>query len=351
MMIKLMKQLLCAYILSLYVMSAYALNSETLPDVKEGVVSLRVKDPTREVGYTVGDVLTRHLILTIKKPYKLIDESLPIIGYQKRYRGQPLGIDVSDIKHTSKDNGNSITHDLTLSYQVWTNKTVVKPGALPAEYLHLINLDSKGKEVVKFRIPSFEFNISPIARFGQIKIEDDMSKYQGPLLLDNWREKQRLNALIFILAISLLGLVYMLGKYTWLPRMGGPFAKSYRQIHKLASTAQANSPQAVEEAIASMHNALNITAGNSLFNDNLDALLIQKPAFNVLKTELQQFFSLSNQVFFASTNKNQMEDAHLKWLAQFCRRCRDCERGLIPDTTVSPASMVSPKAIVSEAKH
>jgi len=339
MMIKLMKKILCACVLSFYFMNAYALNSETLPDVKEGIVSLRVKDPTREVGYTVGDVLTRHLILTIKKPYKLIDESLPIIGYQKRYRGQPLGIDLSDIKHTTKDNGNSVTHDLILSYQVWTNKTVVKPGALPAEYLHLINLESKGKEVVKFRIPSFEFNISPIARFGQIKIENDMSKYQGPLLLDNWPEKQRLKVLLSILALSLLGLVYMLGKYTWLPRMGGPFAKSYRQIHKLANSSQANSPQAIQEAVSSMHNALNITAGKSVFNDNLDELLIKKPAFYALKTELQQFFSLSNQVFFASSIKNQIEGTPIKWLAQFCRRCRDCERGLIPEP------------IVSEVKH
>jgi mxaA protein len=337
MMNKLMKQFLCAFILCFSFMSAYALNSETLPDVKEGVVSLRIKDPTREVGYTVGDVLTRHLILTIKKPYKLIDESLPITGYQKRYRGQPLGIDLSDIKHKSKDHGQFITHDLTLSYQVWTSKTVVKPGALPAEYLHLINLDSKGKEVVKFRIPSFEFNISPIARFGQIKIENDMSKYQGPLLLDNWPEKQRLKVLLSILALSLLGLIYMLGKYTWLPRMGGPFAISYRQIHKLANSGQANSPEALEQAVSSMHNALNITAGNSLFNDNLDAFLIKKPAFNALKTELQQFFSVSNQVFFTSNIKSKIDSADIKWLLHFCRRCRDCERGLIPEPIVSEA--------------
>jgi len=337
MMNKLMKQFLCAFILCSCFMSAYALNSETLPDVKEGVVSLLIKDPTREVGYTVGDVLTRHLILTIKKPYKLIDESLPITGYQKRYRGQPLGIDLSDIKHKSKDNGQFITHDLTLSYQVWTSKTVVKPGALPAEYLHLINLDSKGKEVVKFRIPSFEFNISPIARFGQIKIENDMSKYQGPLLLDNLQEKQRLKVLLSILVLSLLGLIYMLGKYTWLPRMGGPFAISYRQILKLANSGQANSPEVLEQAVSSMHNALNITAGNSLFNDNLDAFLIKKPAFNALKTELQQFFSVSNQVFFTSNIKSKIDSVDIKWLLQFCRRCRDCERGLIPEPIVSKA--------------
>ncbi len=330
-MTKLINQLLSTCILSLSINAAYALDTQLLPDVKAGVVSLRIKDPTREVGYTVGDVLTRHLIITIKKPYKLIDESLPIIGYEKRYKGQPLGINLSDIKHTSEETSHAIVHDLTLSYQVWTSKTVVKPGALPAEYLHLINVESKGKEVVKFRIPSFEFNISPIARFGQIKIEDDMSKYQGPLLLDNAPEKQRLKILLTILALSLLGLLYMLGKYAWLPRMGGPFAKSYRLINKLSKRSQTNAPEGVQKAVSSMHSALNSTAGYSLFNDNLDDFLAKKPAFNAIKTELQQFFALSNQVFFEPNAINSIA-APIEWLAQFCRRCRDCERGLIPDT-------------------
>ena len=334
-MTKLINQLLCTCILSLSVTAAYALDSQLLPDVKAGVVSLRIKDPTREVGYTVGDVLTRHLILTIKKPYKLINESLPIIGYEKRYRGQTIGIDLSDIQHTSKDTGDAVIHDLTLSYQIWTSKTVVKPGALPAEYLHIINVESKGKEVVKYRIPSFEFNISPIARFGQIKIENDMSKYQGPLLLNNAPEKQRLEILLTILALSLLGLLYMLGKYTWLPRMGGPFARSYRLINKLSKKSQENTPEFIQQAVASMHSALNSTAGYSLFNDNLDDFLTKKPAFNAIKTELQQFFTLSNQVFFEPNAKNSIGTSPIEWLTQFSRRCRDCERGLIPDTLTS----------------
>jgi mxaA protein len=324
---KLMLQLLYTCILSLSAIAAHALDSQSLPDIKAGVVSIQIQDPERAVGYTVGDVLTRHMVISIKKPYKLIPESLPIIGYQKRYRGQLIGIDLSDIKHSSKEHGDTVIHDLTLSYQVWTNRNVVKNGALPAEYLHIINVESKGKEVVKFRIPSFEFNISPIARFGQIKIEEDMSPYRGPLLLDSAPEKQRLKILLSILALSLLGLIYMLGKHAWLPRMGGPFAKSYRQIRKQTST-----PQGIQNAVSSMHTALNATAGYSLFNDNLGEFLAKKPAFNAIKTEMQQFFGLSNQVFFEPSAQHQAGGDRLNWLTQFCRRCRDCERGLIPDT-------------------
>jgi mxaA protein len=329
---KLLNQILFAFILSIVTNAALALDVQLLPDVKAGVVSMQIQDPERAIGYTVGDILTRHIIVTIKKPYKLIDESLPIVGYEKRYRGQVLGIDLSDIQHTSKDDGDKVIHELTLSYQVFTNKEVVKHGALPTEYLHLINVKSHGKEVVKYRIPSFEFAISPISLFGQVKVEEDMSTFRGPLLLDNSLEKKRLKTLLIVLVLSLLGLLYMLGKHAWLPRMGGPFARSYREIRRLSKTSQANTPEGIQQAVSSMHTSLNATAGNSLFSGNLEQFLTQKPAFKTIQKEFEQFFGLSRQVFFEPNSKHEVGNNPIQWLAQFCRRCRDCERGLIPDT-------------------
>ncbi len=329
-MMKLTTQFFLALLLSLSALVAHALDAQLLPDVKDGVVTMQIQDPERAVGYVVGDVLTRHVILSIKKPYKLIDESLPIIGYEKRYRGQTLGIDLSDSRHTFKDNGDTVIHDLTWSYQVFTNKTVVKHGALPTEYVNIINLNSKGKEVGKFRVPSFEFSISPIAVFGQIRIEEDISKFRGPLLLNNKVLKQRLNIMLTIMGLSLLGLLYMLGKHAWLPRMGGPFARAYRNIRK-----QDNTPAGIQNGVSSMHGALNITAGISLFNGNLDAFLTKKPAFKAIKTELEQFFGLSKQVFFEPNAQHQAGNDPIAWLAQLCRRCRDCERGLVPDVNTS----------------
>jgi mxaA protein len=119
----------------------------------------------------------------------------------------------------------------------------------------------------------------------------------------------------------------MLGKHAWLPRMGGPFAKSYRAIRK-----QTNTPQGIQNAVSSMHTALNSSAGNSLFTGNLEQFFTQKPAFKAIKTEFEQFFGLSRQVFFEPTAAHQVGNDPIAWLAQFSRRCRDCERGLMPDT-------------------
>lgn len=328
----LLNRLLIGLALSFFGLSAHSVDSENLPDIKTGIVSIKVIEPSRNVGYTVGDVLTRNVQLTIKKPYVLIDESLPIIGYERRYKGQLIGIDLSAITHTKKTLNDKMQHDISLSYQVFTNNVVAKHGSLPQEYIRLINTESKGKEIVKYRIPSWDFAISPLSIFGGVKVEGDMTGFRGPLLLDAKPVQTRLNVAIAIFALSLISLLYMLGKHTWLPRMGGPFAKSYRTIRK-----QANTAEGLQNAVSSVHQAFNSTAGNSVFSGSLDLFLEKKPAFKAIKSELEQFFALSRQVFFEpnSTQSNSVrsdEKDILQWLAQFSRRCRDCERGLIPDS-------------------
>ena len=323
---KLMRNLLLTILLSISIHHAYALDITRLPDVKDGIVSIQIVDPVKDVGYTVGDVLQRQITLTIKKPYYLVEESLPIIGFEKTYRGQPIGVNLAGLKHTKKDEGEQIVHQLTLDYQIFTSSVVAKRAAVLAEYVRLVNTSDK-EDLVKYRIPMWEFVISPLSVFGQIKVEDDMSQFRGPLLMDASKEKLRLKMLSVLLALSLLGLLYILGKNAWLPRMGGPFAKAFRNIKK-----QDNTPQGIQSAVSSMHAALNTSAGNSLFMNNLDDFLAKKPAFSVIKSEINQFFDLSRQVFFEPNAKHDVGAEPVAWLKQFCRRCRDCERGLTPDS-------------------
>lgn len=330
---KLIDNILLIITLSLSTVAAYALDITRLPDVKDGIVSIQMIDPVKDVGYTVGDVVQRQITLTIKKPYYLVEESLPIVGYEKTYRGQPIGVNLAGLKHIKKDEGEQIVHHLTLDYQIFTSSVVAKRAAVLAEYVRLVNTSDKD-DLVKYRIPMWEFVISPLSVFGQIKVEDDMSQFRGPLLMNADKEKNRLKIMLVLLALSLIGLLYILGKNAWLPRMGGPFAKAFRNIKK-----QDNTPQGIKNAVSSMHAALNASAGNSLFMNNLEEFLTKKPAFNAIKSEINQFFNLSRQVFFEPNAMHDVGAEPVTWLKQFCRRCRDCERGLTPDalTTSSKA--------------
>lgn len=309
-----------------------ALEIPDIPDAKDGVVTIKSIEPERRVGYTVGDIITRTVFLEIKKPYVLIDESLPIVGYEKRYKGQVIGIELRNIAHEKDEHNNSVNHKIKLSYQVFTNSVVAKPAILPAEYLRLINVNSHGKDIVRYRIPSYEIAISPLSIFGAVKIEADMSDFRGPLLLNAHKEKQQLKIAIVMLGLSLLGLLYIVGQHAWLPKMGGAFAKAYKSLRKLASD-----PQGLQQGVSIMHQAINTSAGHSVFGDTLQTFLAKKPAFVGLKNEFEQFLSLSRQVYFEPNAAHTVPGDPLKWLQSFAKRCRDCERGLKPDAVTNSA--------------
>lgn len=314
------------FLMCLAPLTAIAMDSQDLPDIKEGVVSIETKDPVKLVGYTVGDIIEREVILTIKAPYQLIDTSLPITGYEKRYKGQLVGIELKSISHVKKESKDKTVHHIKLAYQVFTNNVVAKPASLGPEYLNLINTKDK-KELVKYRVPSLSIAVSPIAIFGQVKIENNMSPFLGPLLMSDAKEKQALKISLAAIVVSLVGLLYILGKHAWLPRMGGAFAKSYRAVRKTPEN-----EEGLKRAVSAVHQALNTTAGMSVFNDNLDAFLHKHPKFHPVKPEIQEFLNLSRHVYFEPSFKPRSTDnnAH-QWLVQFARHCRDCERGLIPD--------------------
>jgi len=312
-------------------LSALAIDSQDLPDIKEGFVTIKTIDPTQRVGYTVADVIEREVILTIKAPYTLVETSLPIKGYEKRYRGQVIGIELKNIHHEKKVHKDYTTHHIKLAYQVFTNSVVAKNAALGPEYLNLINMKNN-KDLVKYRIPSLSIAISPLAIFGAVKVEDNMSPMLEPLLMRHTQEKQWLKVALAILAISLLGLLYILGVHTWLPRMGGPFASAYRTLRKTP-----NSAEGLKQAVSKLHLAFNNTAAMSIFNDNLDTFLAKKSNFSPLKYEIQQFFALSRQVYFEPNATHDIGNNPSKWLVQFARRCRDCERGLTPTPLDSKA--------------
>lgn len=305
--------------------SHYLYAEVKLPSVDDQFVELTLEDPARDAGYVVGDILHRKITLTIKKPYQLIDESLPIVGYEHRYKGQVSGIELSAINKKTTVNSDGETHVLDLSYQVFKTGRVAKPAALRAEILRLRNTENI-KEVVEYRIPSFSFRISPLSVIGQVKLDQEMYPFIPPLTLDNSKIILRIKILAALLALVLLGLLYILGTHAWLPRMGAPFAKAYRDIKKMNE-----SPEGIKQAVSRVHESLNKTAGASLFSNNLDAFLIRKPAFAPAKQEIEQFFGLSHQVFFEDSSHKLLEDKPKAWLLSLCKILRSCERGLIPD--------------------
>jgi len=315
----------CLFSLTILLMLPASAEDRLLPDLDPKFVSIQEINPTRDAGYVVGDALERTVIITIKKPYELVKESLPIVGYEHRWKGQISGIELTKISTKEESTSDAVKHTLNLRYQVFTTAKTVKHGALKAEILKVRNTQTK--EVVQLRIPFFDFRISPLSLFGQIKLNEDMSTFVPPLLLDNSQEKLTVKLLIGLLIASLLGLVYIFGAYAWLPKMGGPFAKAYRDIRKLPNTADG-----LQQAVARLHQSLNTTANGSLFGNNISEFLQTKPNYAPLRNQFEQFFGLSRQVFFEPNATSSIKDPK-SWLLDFCRQLRNCERGLPVEAT------------------
>ena len=311
-----MKKLCLLLLLLLLAPLTHALDAQLLPDIAQQYVTLNIIDPVQRVGYTVGDIITREVTLTVKAPYQLVETSLPIVGYEKRYRGQLIGVELKTMQHHKLVEKASTTHTIRLAYQIFTNNVVAKPVGLGPEYLHLINTKNS-KDLVKYRLPLLEIAVSPLAIFGQVKVEDDMSSWHGPLLLSRAKVQKWRNIALGVLVLSLLCLLYILGERAWLPRMGAPFAKAYRSIKKLPA-------DKLDLAIQQFHQALNTHAGMSIFSAS--AFIKAAPQFSAIKDELERFFTLSSHLYFDTPAPPQALDKH--GLLQLTRRARNCERGL-----------------------
>jgi hypothetical protein len=285
--------------------------------VSDPRVALRTIEPARDVGYTVGDTLQRTIILEAVKPYVLLKTSLPIAGNDQKRRGKGSGIEVREVRLEERNAVGKSIYTLHITYQVFTNNIVAKPAALPAEF---VKFGGEGKNF-DVRIPSWSFRISPLAVYGSVVVERDMSTFRGPLLLDAARDRQILWALLGVLAVSLLGLFYILGTTTWLPRMGGPFARAARDLKKLASKHDGLAP-----GVSRVHQALNASCGQVVFDSA--GLIAARPGFAAMQADVDQFFRLSRAVFFEPNAAHGIDGDVIAWLRGFCRRCRNCERGL-----------------------
>lgn len=280
-------------------------------------IKISTIEPARDVGYVIGDLLSRTVILESPRNLTLFDTSIPIVGNEKKRRGKDNGIELKEVQFESHPGVTGNRYILRLTYQVFTTAVTAKPAALPPEFVKFGGKDEKSFEV---RIPSWGFRISPLAVFGSVVVEKDMSGFKGPLLLDSSRPRQLMWVALCILGVAVLGLLYVLGTSTWLPRMGGPFARALRDLKKLPDTAEG-----LSQGAARLHQAFNATAGGSVFDSS--SFIERKPAFAPAGQEIERFFGLSRTVFFEPTAAHGIEDP-MAWLKQLCRRCRDCERGL-----------------------
>ena len=273
---------------------------------------LLVKNPSKQIGYVMGDVFTRTVELDVKAPYKLSKSSIPTKGLQQK------GIELSAVKVTEKQTAKSTHYQLQLKYQLFTSGPNVMKLKIAK---HPLLIKHAGKSF-KVHIPQWIFRVSPLAINNEVYIEQDMSPYRGPLLVEVTSTKYVLGTFLLLTLVATCGLIYINADNAWFPGMGGPFAMSYRQINGYTG---ANVDKAVlQQATTSIHHAFNQTFGQNVFTTDIERFVQRHPAFANIKHEIAQFFNASNHVLFAVDSEK--ASVSIADLLSFCTKCRHCER-------------------------
>jgi len=301
-----MRELVLALVLT--VCAGHALAA----DAPAGTLRAITVEP-RAFGYHVGDVVDREVIVHVPEGFVLDEASLPRPGA----RGKALELQSVSRRSEAESGGTRVV--LQLKYQVFMAPTEVRTLEIVPFSLS-VKGDGRDQEL---RVDAWPVTVSPLVptevspRQGLGELRPDVA----PPLIDTRPAQQRLLAygVLLLLCLAYLAQVYV--AMPWWSSRKRPFANAWRQLSGLP----AGSPSAEwRAAFQRMHEALNQTAGEVVFEHGVDRFVARQPRYADLRSDLLAFFQQSRREFFAESEPAANDG---RWLVEFCRRCRDAERG------------------------
>ena len=298
----------CAAVWALLTAAVFTSISAAAPAT---VLNATTSEP-RAFGYQVGDLLSRTVTLHAPNGLTLDETSLP----QPGARGKAL--ELRSVARSSGAEAGGRRIELTLEYQVFLSPAQTRTLETPSFTLRFLGQP----RMQEIRIDAWPVTVSPLApvevspRRGLGELQPDTP----PPLIDTAPGLHRLIAFgaVLLLLAGYLAHVYL--GLPWWARRQRPFTLAWRELR--GGPASAGLPR--REAFVRLHAAFNRSAGEVVFAQGIDRFLTAQPRFEHLRADLVSFFEQSQREFFAQGGHG---GSDLAWLIQFCRRCRDAERG------------------------
>ncbi len=267
----------------------------------------------RAFGYQVGDLVERSVTVHVPQGLLLDDTSL----LRPSARGK--AIELKSVQHHSEGEAGGMRHELRLVYQVFLSPPEVRTLEI-APFVLRFTGQPRDQDL---RVDAWPVTVSPLVpvdvspRTGLGELRPELP----PPLIDTRWGRWRLVAYGVVLALLLGYLAHVYLGLPWWARRQRPFANAWRSLRGLPANAPATEWRA---AFQRMHEAINQTAGEVLFEHGVDRFVAAQPRYAGLRNELAEFFERSRSEFFAQ-GAPAVGDG--RWLLAFCRRCRDAERG------------------------
>lgn len=266
----------------------------------------------RAFGYQVGDLVSRSVSVEVPEGLVLDESSVPRPGV----RGHAL--ELRSVERRSRPGRD----EFTLGYQVFLSPPQPRTLEMPGFHLRYRGPPRDQELLVEAWpvtvAPLVPQDVSPRRGLGELQPDD-----APPQIDTRWR-RWRLFAYgaAALLFAACLAQVYI-GLPWWRRARHRPFAQAWRALRGL----DPDSPDDARWRIAfqRLHDALNRTLGEVVFEQGIEHFVRARPRFAHLGGELARFFEQSRLVFFVGQSSS--VEAR-RWLIEFSRRCRDAERGM-----------------------
>lgn len=267
----------------------------------------------RAFGYQVGDLVSRSVTVHAPDGLVLDESSVP----QPGARGKAL--ELRSVARSSGTEPGGRRLELMLEYQVFLSPSQTRTLEMPSFTLRFEGLP----RAQDLRVEAWPVTVAPMTpaevspRRGLGELQPDTE----PPLIDTTAAYRRLIAYGCALLLLLAYLAHVYLALPWWSRAHRPFMQAWRALRGLTPT---SSELQWRESFQRLHEALNRTAGEVVFEQGIERFVSARPRFAPLRDDLVRFFAQSRREFFA---QGRQADPDRRWLIEFCRRCRDAERG------------------------
>ncbi len=283
------------------------------PAADDAVLRIDAEEP-RAYGYQVGDHLQRRVVVHVPAGWTLDETSLPKPG------GRGLALELRAVQRSVETVIGGQRLQLDLDYQVFLAPAAPRTVEIGA---HRLRFAVAGR-VEEALIEAWPVTIAPLvqAEAPTRRGLGEMQPDRPPPRVDTTAPRARLTVYGVLATLLAAGLLLAYLGPPWRAARNRPFGRAWRQLRGLP--AQPDDAR-WRQACVTLHEALNRSAGEVLFERGLDGFVQRHAGFAPLRDDLQRFLRTTSAQFFGGAAR---EPGDGRWLLSLARRCRDAERGL-----------------------
>lgn len=232
-------------------------------------------------GYTMGDKIAMQATFELGKGEEIDPDSVPLAG-----RVRPW-LDITEVDLAQS--GQMV--NLKVVWQLFATVEIAQQLSMPPIVLKTI-----GKHTHSLQIPPQTFYYSPVLPLPPLK-DIKRRASQPPPAFDTTTPVIKLIICAVLLSVLALVWAWMRDALPWQPFRPGPMTQLARA---LKSPAHQNTTLD-QIQLKQIHQALNASAGESLYIDDLNPLINNAPYFSSVQSQVSAFVQASWQHFYAPT--------------------------------------------------